>query len=236
MRVKLDKCRFAETKVAFLGHTVSKEGISPDPHKVEAVQNITAPTCLKELRSFLGLASYYRRFISNFATIAAPLTKLTTKAASKTPFLWSDECQNSFVELKRQLSSAPLLVYPKFDREFTLYTNASDVGLGVVLSQRGDDGLERAVAYGSRSLTSPERNYATTEKEALAIHCGTQHFRLYLLGPKFTIVTDHSALRWLNTIEPKGRPARWLMDLQEFKFSIQHRAGTSHCNADALFA
>ena len=201
LRVKLEKCRFAETKIAFLGHTVSKEGISPDPQKVETVKNITAPTCLKELRCFLGLASYYRRFIANFATIAAPLTKLTTKA---TPFHWSDGCEHSFTELKRQLCSAPLLAYPKFDREFTLYTDASDVGLGVVLSQRDDSGLERVIAYGSRSLTPRERKYATTEKEALTIHYGTQYFRLYLLGRKFTIVTDHNALRWPNTMEPKG--------------------------------
>ena len=186
------------------------------------------------MRSFLGLASYYRRFIADFATIAAPLTKLTTKEASRTPFNWSDECEKSFVELKRQLCTAPLLAYPKFDREFTLYTDASDVGLGVVLSQHDDSGTERVVAYGSRSLTPRERNYATTEKEALAIHYGTQYFRLYLLGRKFTIVTDHNALRWLNTIEPKGRLARWLMDLQEFEFSVHHRAGKSHGNADAL--
>ena len=116
-----------------------------------------------------------------------------------------------------------MLVFPKFDREFTLYIDASDVDLGVVPSQRDDDGLERVVAYAARSFTSHERNYATTEKEPLAIHCGTQHFRLYLLGYEFTIVTDHSALRWLNTIEPKGRLAWWLIDLQEFDvpFSIK---------------
>jgi hypothetical protein len=163
-----------------------------------------------------------------------PLTKLTTKAASKIPFKWSEECENSFIELKRQLCSAPLLAYPQCDREFTLYTDASDVGLGVVLSQHDDNGIERVVAYASRSLRPRERNYATTEKEALAIHYGTQYFRLYLLGVKFTITTDPNALRWLNTIEPKGRIARWLMDLQEFEFSVQHRAGKSHCNADAL--
>ena len=174
------------------------------------------------MRSFLGLASYYRRFIADFATIAASLTKLTTKEASRTPFNWSDECEESFVELKRQLCTAPLLAYPKFDREFTLYTDASDVGLGVVLSQHDDSGTERVVAYGSRSLTPRERNYATTEKEALAIHYGTQYFRMYLLGRKFTIVTDHNALRWLNTMEPKGRLARWLIDLQGFEFSVQH--------------
>ena len=106
------------------------------------------------------------------------MTKLTTKA---TPFHWSDGCEHSFTELKRQLCSAPLLAYPKFDREFTLYTDASDVGLGVVLSQRDDSGLERVIAYGSRSLTPRERKYATTEKEALATHYGTQYFRLYLL-------------------------------------------------------
>ena len=234
LRVKLCKCQFAATEVSFLGHRVSQDGVSPDPEKVVAIKRIPKPSCVKEVRSFLGLAGYYRRFIKDFATLAAPLTKLTTKEVSKQPFTWTNECDMSFIQLRSQLCTAPILAYPKFDRLFTLYTDASDVGLGAVLSQNDDNGVERVVAYASRALSDRERNYATTEKEALAIQYGTQHFRLYLLGRHFKIVTDHSALKWLSTIEPKGRIGRWIMDLQEFQFSVEHRAGKIHQNADAL--
>ena len=234
MRVKLCKCQFAATEVSFLGHRVSQDGVSADPEKVAAIRNISRPTCVKDVRSFLGLAGYYRCFIKDFATLAAPLTKLTTKQISSRPFAWTAACDNSFTQLKQQLCAAPILAYPQFDRMFTLYTDASDVGLGAVLAQNDDTGVERVVAYASRALTERERRYATTEKEALAIHHATEHFRLYLLGRQFTIVTDHSALKGLSSIEPKGRLGRWIMDLQEFQFFVEHRAGKIHQNADAL--
>ena len=234
MRVKLCKCQFAATEVSFLGHRVSQDGVSEDPEKVAAIRNISRPTCVKDVRSFLGLAGYYRRFIKDFATLAAPLTKLTTKQMSSRPFAWTAACDNSFTQLKQQLCAAPILAYPQFDRMFTLYTDASDVGLGAVLAQNDDTGVERVVAYASRALSERERRYATTEKEALAIHYATEHFRLYLLGRRFKIVTDHSALKWLSSIEPKGRLGRWIMDLQEFQFFVEYRAGKIHQNADAL--
>ena len=234
LRVKLCKCQFAATEVSFLGHRVSHDGVSADPEKVAAIRNISRPTCVKDVRSFLGLAGYYRRFIKDFATLAAPLTKLTTKQMSSRPFAWTAACDNSFTQLKQQLCAAPILAYPQFDRMFTLYTDASDVGLGAVLAQNDDTGVERVVAYASRALSERERRYATTEKEALAIHYATEHFRLYLLGRRFKIVTDHSALKCLSSIEPKGRLGRWIMDLQEFQFFVEHRAGKIHQNADAL--
>ena len=234
LRVKLCKCQFAATEVSFLGHRVSQDGVSADPEKVAAIRNISRPTCVKDVRSFLGLAGYYRRFIKDFATLAAPLTKLTTKQMTSRPFAWTAACDNSFTQLKQQLCAAPILAYPQFDRMFTLYTDASDVGLGAVLAQNDDTGVERVVAYASRALSERERRYATTEKEALAIHYATEHFRLYLLGRRFKIVIDHSALKWLSSIEPKGRLGRWIMDLQEFQFFVEHRAGKIHQNADAL--
>lgn len=163
---------------------------------------IPRPTCIKAVRSFLRLAGYYKRFIKNFATIAATLTKLTTKETSKRLFTLTNECEESFVQLKDQLCTAPVIAYPTFDRMFSLYTDYSDFGLGVVLSQEDDHGAERVVAYASRAMSDRERKYATTEKEALEIHYGTEHFRLYLLGHHFKIVTDHSALnKWLFSID-----------------------------------
>ncbi len=124
LRVKLCKCQFAATEVSFLGHRVSQDGVSPDPEKVVAIKRIPKPSCVKEVRSFLGLAGYYRRFIKDFATLAAPLTKLTTKEVSKQPFTWTSECDMFFIQLRSQLYTAPILAYPKFDCLFTLYTDA----------------------------------------------------------------------------------------------------------------
>jgi hypothetical protein len=233
LRVKLAKCVFASPQVTYLGHQVNQKRVSPDPAKVEAVQNISSPTSLKEVRSFLGLTGYYRRFIPHYATIAQPLTKLTSKEYCNR-FEWSKECQAAFEKLKHLLCSAPILRYPDFNCEFVLHTDASDVGLGVVLSQFDKHSREHVVAYASKTLSPRETNYSTTEKEAFAIQFGTQHFRVYLLGCKFTIITDHNPLSWLQSMEPKGQIACWLMDLQEFDFEVKHRPGRMHNNADAL--
>jgi len=140
---------------------------------------------------------------------------LTKKGA---PFIWTEQHQTAFLTLKSSLCSAPVLAYPELDRPFILQTNASNVGLGAVLAQIDSKGKERVVSYASRSLTPREKNYSTMEKEALAIVFATQHFRVYLVGHKFQIITDHRALKWLHSIEHKGRIARWIMDLQEFNF------------------
>lgn len=195
LRVKLSKCTFAAKQVRYLGHMISEEGVQPDPVKIEAVKNLSTPNSIKTVRSFLGLASYYRRFIQGFSTLAAPLTDLTKKNAR---FHWSDDCETAFRTLKELLCSAPVLSYPKFDREFILQTDASDVGLGAILSQKDDGGHERVVAYASRALSDRERKYSTSEKEAFAVVFGTKHFRVYLLGRKFELITDHNSLRWLQ--------------------------------------
>ena len=145
---------------------------------------------MTDVRSFLGLAGYYRKFIPDFATVTAPLVRLTQK---NTLFNWTDECESSFNRLKGLLCSAPILSYPKFDREFLLQTDASDFGVGAILSQIDDDGLENVVAYASKALTSRVQNFSTTEKEAYAIVFGAKHYRVYLLGRHFQIITDHNA-------------------------------------------
>ena len=231
LRVKASKCSFGADRVLYLGHTVSSEGIHTDPSKIEAVQNLQSPRSLDQLRTFLGLAGYYRKFIPGFATIATPLTELTQRSAK---FVWLEKHQQAFLSLKNYLCSAPILAYPQFTKPFIVQTDASDVGLGAILAQIDDEGKERVIAYASRTLSRRERNYSAMEKEALAVVFAVQHFRFYLLGHKFCVVTDNSALRWLHSVEPKGRIARWVMTLQEYNFTIKHRPGSLNQNADAL--
>ena len=231
LKVKASKCSFGADQVLYLGHTISSTGVHTDPAKIKAIQNLPAPINVENLRSFLGLAGYYRRFIPHFSSVAAPLTQLTQKSAT---FQWGAQQQKAFSILKQSLCSAPVLAYPDFDQLFILQTDTSNVGLGAVLTQIGQKGLERVISYASSTLSQRERNYSAMEKEALAIVFAVKHFRFYLLGRKFCIVTDNSALRWLHSMEPKGRIARWIMDLQEFDFTVKHRPGGANSNADAL--
>ena len=195
------------------------------------MSKLPVPSNVQQVRSFLGLAGYYRRFIPNFAAIASPLVALTKKDKK---FSWTDAQQKSFTCLKYLLCTAPILAYPQFDKPFILQTDASDQGLGAVLVQKDSNGFERVISYASRSLIDREKGYSATEKEALAVVYATDYFRPYLLGKKFTVVTDHSALRWLHSVEPKGRLARWVMCLQEYDFDILHRPGSENGNADSL--
>ena len=231
LRVKASKCSFGADKVTYLGHVVSSEGVQTDPGKIEAVSKLLPPKTVEQVRSFLGLTGYYRKFIPNYAALSAPLVALTKKGVK---FAWENKHNLAFCTLKDKLCKAPILAYPKFDRPFTLHTDASDIGIGAVLSQIDTSGKESVISYCSRSLSDREKNYSATEKEALAVIFAVEHFRVYLLGRQFTLVTDHSALQWLHTVEPKGRLARWVMTLQEYSFIIKHRPGIAHGNADGL--
>ena len=191
LHVKASKRTFGATKVVYLGHTVSAQGIHTNPKKIEAVRTLTAPQNIEQVRSFLGLAGYYRKFIPNFATIASPLVTLTKKVSS---FVWGESQMKAFELLRKHLCSAPILAYPSFDKPFLLQTDASNTGLGAVLAQIDNHGNEQVIAYASRTLSSREKNYTTMEKEALAVVFATNHFRVYLLGNKFKLITDNSAL------------------------------------------
>ena len=217
----LQKCKFASDQVLFLGHIVSSQGVHTDPAKIQAVSLIPEPLNVEHVRSFLGLAGYYRRFIPNFATIAAPLVALTKKA---TKFTWQDSQRHAFQTLKASLCNAPILAYPQLDQPFIVQTDASDLGLGAVLTQRDKSGNERVISYASRALSEREKAFSATEKEALAVVFALEQFRVYLLGVHFLLVTDHSALQWLHSIEPKGRIARWVMQLQEYSFTVRLNA------------
>ena len=232
LKLQPHKRKFLQAQVTYLGHVISAQGVSPDPEKTSKIKSWPIPQSAQEVQRFLGLANYYRWFIKDFATMAKPLHRLTEKGAA---FSWTPECENSFNSLKTQLTSAPILTLPNWSQPFILDTDASDTGIGAVLSQLQEDGSECVVAYASRVLSKQERNYCVTRRELLAVVAFLQHFRQYLLGTPFTIRTDHSALTWLqNFKQPEGQLARWLEQLQKYKFTIIHRPGKAHCNADAL--
>ena len=228
---KVSKCEFFKTSVHYLGHVVSDHGLSPDPAKVRAVKQWKVPTNVSEVRSFLGLAGYYRRFIRDFAKIAAPLTNLTRKDR---PFTWSLREGEAFNELKTVLQNAPVLQLADQSRDYIVTTDASDFAMGAVLSQVWDDG-EHPVAFESRKMNPAEQNYPTHERELLAVIHALRTWRHYLLGRRFIIVTDHHSLKFLQT-QPQlsRRQARWLEFLAEFDFEIVHRPGKSNVVADAL--
>ncbi|XP_071944659.1 uncharacterized protein [Antedon mediterranea] len=234
LTVKPAKCSFAHSKVHYLGYVVGEGMIRPQKTKVEAVVQWEKPKTKKDVKSFLGLTGYYRKFIPNYADIAAPLTDLTGK---KHPdkIKWTPECEDALVKLKQALCSDPVLRNPDFNAEFILQTDASDRGLGAVLSQLGPDGTDHPVLYLSRKMFPREQNYATIEKECLAIKWAVESLRYYLLGRKFKIVTDHQPLKWLVEMkETNKRLTRWSLDLQPYCFTVVHRRGISNGNADGL--
>ena len=232
LTLKPKKCKFAQLQVTYLGHVVSAEGVRTDPKKLQAILEFPVPANVKALRSFLGLASYYRRFIPQFSRIAGPLHALTKK---NSVFMWTAACQETFERLRKLLASAPVLAYPDFHVPFILETDASVSRLGAVLAQQQEGGLVRPIAYASRSLQEHEKRYGATELEGLGVVWAVKHFRPYLYGHHCDIYTDHEALKsLLNTPQPSGKLARWGMAIQELDVRILHRSGKHNVNADAL--
>jgi len=231
LKAKASKCVLFKAPIDFLGHTVSAEGIEPQPEKIAAIRDWPTPHCLLEVRVFFGLASYYRRFVKDFATIAEPLSRLTRKGIV---FHWTDETQLAFDRLKQALQEVDTLAYPHPDLPCILDTDASDVAVGAVLSQVVG-GVEKPIAFFSRVLNNTQRNYCPTRRELLAVIVSLQHFRHYLLGAEVILRTDHYSLKWLRTFErPEGILARWIETLAEFNFVVEHRPGRLHSNADAV--
>lgn len=231
LRLGPSKCHLFRRSVKYLGHVVSKEGLSADSDKCRAIETWPVPTTKTQLRSFLGLCSYYRRFVRDFSSIAKPLTQLTEKART---FVWDEQCSKAFLALKTLLTEPPILAFPDPELKFILDTDASHAGIGAVLSQE-QGGKERVLEYFSSTFSGPERNYCVTRKELLAVVRSVKHFHHYLFGRSFTLRTDHSSLRWLtNFKEPEGQLARWIERLAQYDFVIIHRPGVRHGNADAL--
>ncbi|KAL0540278.1 hypothetical protein IC582_024512 [Cucumis melo] len=224
---KFSKCEFWLKQMSFLGHVVSKAGVSVDPAKIEAVTGWTRPSTVSEVRSFLGLAGYYRRFVENFSRIATPLTQLTRKGA---PFVWSKACEDSFQTLKQKLVTAPVLTVPDGSGSFVIYSDASKKGLGCVLMQQG-----KVVAYASRQLKSHEQNYPTHDLELAAVVFALKIWRHYLYGEKIQIFTDHKSLKYFFTQkELNMRQRRWLELVKDYDCEILYHPGKANVVADAL--
>jgi O-acetyl-ADP-ribose deacetylase (regulator of RNase III) len=231
LKLQPAKCEFMRREVNYLGHIISEDGIRPDPKKTACLTNFPVPRNPKEVKSFLGLAGYYRKFVKDFSQISKPLTSLLKKEAR---FEWSDMCQNSFEQLKEILTTEPLLQHPDFTQPFLITTDASNSAIGAVLSQ-GRVGSDLPISYISRTLNQAEVNYNTTEKELLAIVWAVKQFRHYVFGHKFYIITDHRPLTWLFSVsDPGARLIRWRLKLEEHDYEIIYKPGVLNTNADAL--
>jgi len=231
LKLKPSKCALFQRRINFLGHLISEHGIEPQPEKIQAIRDWPRPKCVKDVRAFYGLASYHRKFVKGFATIAEPLTRLTQKNVH---FEWSQEAQDAFDKLKQALQDATSLAFPHPDIPCIVDSDASDVAIGAVLSQV-IDGVERPIVFYSKMMNITQRNYCPTRRELLAVIAARQHFRHYLLGNKVVLRTDHHSLKWLNTFKrPEGIMARWIETLAEFDYTIEHRSGRLHCNADGV--
>lgn len=246
LKIKMEKCHFLQPEVKFLGHQVSPQGVSTDPDKISAVREWPVPGTLKELRSFLGFCSYYRRFIEGFSQIAGPLHDVVNlclketshaKAVQRYKSIWTPQCQAAFEHLKDRLTRAPTLGYADFTLPFVIETDASNLGLGAVLHQQ-QNGKKVVVAYASRRLRGAEkndRNYSSMKLELLALKWAvTEKFRSYLLGSKFTIITDNNPLCHLTTAKLGACEQRWVAQLAVFDFEVKYRPGRCNTAADAL--
>lgn len=235
LTVNLDKCRFFRGQLKYLGYVVDSYGLRTDPEKVKAIMDYPTPTCRRDIKRFLGTATWYRRFVPQFSTIAGPLNKLTSNKKGGPPFKWTPEADTAFRKLKECLVSAPVLSCPDYDKPFEVHTDASNYGVGAMLTQT-IGGKEHPIAYMSKSLSAAERNYSITERETLAVVIALEHWRCYLEnGKQFTVFTDHSALKWFLSINnPTGRLARWGVRLSAFNFELKHRRGVDNVIPDAL--
>ena len=250
LKLELKKCNFFQKDVLYLGHVISADGVATDPSKIAAVEKWPVPRSLKDLRSFLGFASYYRRYVPRFTQIASPLHSVVTAACkqgngkrrtSKSYSLekhWTEECEKSFKALQKALTTTPVLGFADYCLPFIVETDASDKGLGAVLSQV-QDGKPRVIAYASRSLRGGEKNdanYSAMKLETLALKWAvTEKFRDYLLGGTFTVYTDNNPLTYLNKkAKLTALEQRWAASLAPFNFDIRYRPGHSNANADGL--
>ncbi len=234
LKLKVNKCHFARSEVSYLGHVVSSQGLLPDEKNLDKVRSWPTPRTVTEVRAFVGLCSYYRRFVRNFAVVAAPLHALTQKGAV---FNWSSECEEAFRSLKHALSSPPIVAHPIFTLPFLLYTDASHDCVGSVLAQM-QEGKERVIAYASHALTPSEKKWSTYDRELWAVVWSVRHFRLFLSGAPFKIITDHKPLLNLKKAavdnDQTGRRARWILEMDVYDFTILYREGKQHSNADSL--
>ena len=234
LTVKPSKCLFGTDKVECLGHTISGKGLEPNQEKIQSIVGAERPTTKKQIRSFLGMVGFYRRFIPRFSAIASPLTDLTKKGCPNKIKDWSHECEAAFELLKQSVTNAPVLALPNFDKQFILQTDASANGIGSVLLQ-GDISDRSPVAYASKKLGNAQRNYSVIERECFAIVWAVEKFHRYLYGTEFIIEVDHEPLSYLQSAKTlNSRLMRWALRLQPYRFRIVHIRGSDNVCADYL--
>ena len=232
LKIHPGKCKFAAKEVKYLGHIVSRHGIKVDPSKYSAIETYPVPKNVRNVRAFLGVAQFYRKYIKGFAQIALPLNKLLRKDVK---FEWSEDCNKAFQTLKTALITAPVLAFPQFDKPFILAVDSSDESIGYVLSQLDANGKEHPIAYGGRALRNEELRWHITDKEGLALVEVVRQFRPYLASMPFTVYTDNVSVKWLQQIKNRqGRLGRWALLLQGYNMEIIQKSSRNNANADGL--
>ena len=239
LKLKPSKCEFFKDRITYLGHIVSKKGIETDPKKIQVIKDWPIPKTVTDVRSFLGFTNYYRKFMVGHTKIARPLNELISgeNASRKNrPVKWSEEHQEAFERLKKLSTTVPILAYASYQKTFRVYTDTSEKGLGVVLSQVQENGKESAIAYASRTLNKSKRKYDPHKLEFLALKWAiTDRFHEYLYGGSFDVYTDNNLLTYvLTTAKLDAIGQRWMAALGTYNFQIFYRSGKSNGNADAL--
>ncbi|XP_076065323.1 uncharacterized protein LOC143039330 [Oratosquilla oratoria] len=229
--LNLTKCEFVQAKVHYLGYVIGQGELAPPQAKVEAILRIPVPQTKKEIRSFVGTIAFYRMFIYNFSSLIAPLTNLLKKGAK---FQWTESCNTAFVQAKSLLCTAPVLQAPDFSKPFSLYCDASNIGVGAVLLQAKDT-VDHPVSYFSRKLNVAQKNYSTIEKELLSIILALKHFDVYIpVGANVTVFTDHHPLKYIQKFKEKNlRLTRWSLFLEEYNLDVEHISGRNNVIADS---
>lgn len=232
LTINVEKSRFVLKEIEYLGYVVGEGGLRPNLDKVRAIAEFPTPKTVRQVRRFLGVAGWYRRFVSGFSVLSAPLTNLLKKGKQ---FQWNGETQKSFDCLKSALVSSPVLATPDYSKRFFIQCDASSTGIGAVLFQKDEENSDRPLAYMSQKLNAAQRNYSVTELECLAAVQAIKKFRSYVEGLPFTVITDHASLTWLmSSKDITGRLARWSLKLQGYNFDIEYRKGTQNIVPDAL--
>lgn len=231
LKIQLDKCEFLKRETEFLGHIITQDGVRANKDKIKKILEWPLPKSQKEIKQFLGLSGYYRRFIKDYSKISKHMTKYLKKDIALD--VTDPQYKEAFETLKQTIATDQILAYPDFNKPFILTTDASDFALGAVLSQILN-GTERPIAFASRTLNSTENKYATNEKEALAIIWAVKKYQPYLYGNKFTLVTDHKPLTFIKSSEKNSKILRWRLELENYDYDVVYKEGKTNVVADAL--
>ena len=232
LNLKLKKCAFFKEETEYLGFVISEDGVKPDPKKVEAIRDLPEPKSVREIRGFIGMCSYYRRFVPNFSKIAEPLIDLTKKYAR---FKWTSECKTAFAFLKESLTVVPLLAYPDTNKPYVLYTDASNNCIRACRTQKTDDEEEKPIYFLSYKLSQTQTRWSTIEKEGFAIYYALQKLDHYLHNAKFTIKTDHKPLKYILDSPMQNKNIQlWALSIAGYNTQVEYIKGKENHCADLL--